>query len=300
MANVADNLTTFIQLLSIGLLNGGLFAISASGLSLIYGVQRVLNLAHGDLLVLSAYFTWLFSITLTPLLKVSPLLAVVVNVAAMAAIGSVIYFLLIDRIQSLGFEPPLLATFGLAVFLQTTMGALWTGYPKIAQNQPYSTTSLAVGSILLPQSIVIGFIAGVIGTLSLHFFLVRTYFGLAIRASSQDWEAAEFTGVNVRRVRWASFALGVALAGVGGTFYSVTSSFVPVSGTSILLILLTIVVLGGTGSVLGTLFASIVVGIIQQIGAFYFGPEVGTIATFLAFLLVLLVRPTGLFGKQRG
>lgn len=286
-----------VQLVLIGLLNGGLYAIAASGLSLIYGVQRILNVAHGDLVILAAYLTWIFSTTVTPQFELDPLVSVAVNMAVLGVIGFAVYLLLIRPVQNLGFEPPLLATFGLAVFLQTIMSTLWTGYPRLAVNQPYSSTSVVIGSIFLPQAAIIGFVAAVFVLVALHFFLGRTFLGRALRASSQDWEAAGFTGVNVGKVRGISFIIGTSLAGLAGAIVSISTSFVPTSGTTLLLIMLTIIALGGIGNVRGTLLGGITIGAIQQLGAFYLGPEAGTVLTFTLFLVVLILKPRGIIRR---
>jgi branched-chain amino acid transport system permease protein len=303
-----------------GVINGGFFALAAVGLSLIFGVQRILNVAQGAFIVLASFLTIQFSILITPIWHVDPLWSIALDFLVMGLVGLASYFLLIYRIENTGFEAPLLATFGLSIFLEYLISnGLSIGQAKlvpildpssgngaIAQHQSYSGTALNFFSISLTEPELIAFIIAIIAIPLLHFFLTRTYFGRTIRATAQDWQAAEFSGIDVRVTRAVSFALGSALAGVAGGIFAFTNSVTPsLADTSLLSIILVVIILGGVGSIIGTLAGGIFVGLVINVGDFFslgplgqfhFGADFGQLIAFLIFLVVLMVKPTGLFG----
>jgi branched-chain amino acid transport system permease protein len=299
-----------------GLLTGGFFALASVGLSLIFGVQRILNVAHGAFIVLAAFVTIQFSLIVTPLLHLDPLVSLAADFLILSALGLGIYFLMIYWTENSGFEAPLLATFGLSVFLeyviQSGLGPIRSIDPSAgrgaqAQNQAYTLTSLQVGSIYIPEPIFIAFILAIVIIPLMHVFLTRTYFGKTIRATSQDAVAAEFSGIDITRTRMLSFALGSGLAGVAGGIFAFTNSVTPFLGDSYLLpIILVVIVIGGVGSMLGTLVGGFVVGLLfsfsdllaySYLTQYGIQPDIGNFLTFLIFLIVLMIRPNGLMGK---
>lgn len=299
-----------------GLLTGGFFALASVGLSLIFGVQRILNVAHGAFIVLAAFVTIQFSLIVTPLLHLDPLVSLAADFLILSALGLGIYFLMIYWTENSGFEAPLLATFGLSVFLeyviQSGLGPIRSIDPSAgrgaqAQNQAYTLTSLQVGSIYIPEPILIAFILAIVIIPLMHVFLARTYFGKTIRATSQDAVAAEFSGIDITRTRMLSFALGSGLAGVAGGIFAFTNSVTPFLGDSYLLpIILVVIVIGGVGSMLGTLVGGFVVGLLfsfsdllaySYLTQYGIQPDIGNFLTFLIFLIVLMIRPNGLMGK---
>lgn len=297
---------------------GGFFALAAVGLSLIFGVQRILNVAQGAFIVLASFVTIQFSLIITPAWHVNPLFSIVLDFFVMAAIGGASYFLLIYRIENSGFQAPLLATFGLSIFIEYVISnGLSFGHSTIvpildpsfgngaeAQHQTYSSTSINFFSI--PESWVIAFVIAIIVIPLLHIFLTRTYYGRAIRATAMDWQAAEFSGIDVRFTRALSFILGSALAGVAGGIFAFTNSVTPtLADTYLLPIILAVIILGGVGSMIGTLIGGIVVGVIiflgnylslGVLGQYNLGGDFGYLIAFLVFLIVLMVKPSGLFG----
>ncbi|MCL4517925.1 MAG: branched-chain amino acid ABC transporter permease [Thaumarchaeota archaeon] len=309
-----------LQSLVTGVLEGGFFALAAVGLSLIFGVQRILNVAHGSLIVLAAFFTIQFSIVITPSLGFDPLSSIGIDFFALAILGAVIYFAMIYKIENTGFEAPLLATFGLSILIQYLIpnGLNILGVQliprlqpsgsisSIVQNQSYSQTSLHIGGIILADPQLIAFLIAIVAIPLVHLFLSRTYTGKSIRATAQDWQAAEFSGIDVRRTRLVSFVLGTALAGLAGGIYAFTTPVSPTDGnTTLLSIILAVIILGGVGNILGTLIGGLVVGIIVSVGNFIalevlshfqFPGDFGSLIAFIVFLIVLMVRPTGLFG----
>jgi branched-chain amino acid transport system permease protein len=313
------------QTLLNGLLQGGFFALAAIGLSLIYGVQKILNIGHGALMVLAAFITIQFSIVVTPRLHLDPLWSLPFDFVIMALVGIVAYFALIYKTENKGFEGPLLATFGLSVFLEYVIssglviplpGGALTLIPSIdpsygngaqPQNQNYSSTALHLGALYVQEPQLIAFLIAIIIIPALQIFLSRTYSGNAIRATAQDWEAAEFSGIDIRRARILSFSIGAGLAGVAGGMFAFTNTITATEAdTSLLPIVLAIIVLGGVGSILGTLFGGLIVGLIISVSDFIalevltkysFPSDFGLLLTYLIFLAVLMIKPTGLFGR---
>ncbi len=300
-----------------GLLQGGFFALSAAGFSLIFGVQKVLNVAHGAFIVLAAFVTVQFSIIFTPTLHIDPLLSILIDAGILAALGGAAYFLVIHRIEKAGFEGPLLATFGLSILIEYVASNGIGPLPPLdpshgigaqAQNQIYSSTAFQVGPLLLQEAQGIAFGIAVVVLPLLQFFLSRTYLGRAIRATAQDWEAAEFSGINTRFTRFVSFVIGSALAGLAGGLFAFTNSVTATAGDEVLLpLILVVVILGGVGSVVGTLAAGFLVGIIMSVSSllaltlptqFLLHADLAPLVTFLIFILILMVRPTGLFGHH--
>jgi branched-chain amino acid transport system permease protein len=303
-----------------GVITGGFFALASVGLSIIFGVQRILNVAQGAFIILASFLTIRFSISLTPVWHVDPLYSILIDAAVMALVGVAAYFLIIYRIESSGFQAPLLATFGLSIFLEYVISnGLSLGNYKIIpvldpsnglgaspENQVYSISSIQVLSVPLPETLLFAFLIAIIVIPLLHFFFTRTYFGRSIRATAQDFQAAEFSGIDVRLTRAFSFALGSALAGLAGGVFAFTEPVTPTLGDTYLLpIMLIVIILGGIGSVFGTLIGGIIVGVIIEVGDFlalgvlgqyHFGADFGQLVAFLVFIVVLMVRPSGLFG----
>ena len=323
--------TQVIQALVNGLLQGGFFALASVGLSLIYGVQKVLNIAHGAFIIVAAFVTIQFSILITPVFHIDPLVSLAVDFFVMAALGLLTYFGLIFRTENKGFEGPLLATFGLSIFMEyvvsnglsfpLTIGShVYNlvlipvmdpsyGNGALAQHQTYSSSTIALGSIRLFEPQLIAFALAILLIPLLHFFLTRTYYGNGIRATAQDWEAAEFSGIDIRKTRLLSFMIGSGLAGVAGGIFAFTNSvFASLADTSLLPIVLVIIILGGVGSVMGTLIGGLVVGLLisisnfltlQVLTTFSFPSDTGTLLIYIIFLIVLMVRPSGFFGRIR-
>jgi branched-chain amino acid transport system permease protein len=300
-----------------GILIGGFFALASVGLSLTFGVQRILNVAHGAFVVLAAFVTIQFSIIITPILHVDPVFSLILDFLIVGLVGGCAYLLIIYKIETTGFEAPLLATFGLSVFLeyviQFGLGPLKSldpshGSGASAQNTFLSGPPIVVNHIVFQLSQVLAFGIAVVLIPLLQIFLTRTYYGKAIRATAQDWVAAEFSGIDVRKSRLISFVLGSGLAGVAGGVFSFVQPVVPSLGDTYLLpIILAVIILGGVGSMIGTLIGGFIVGLLlnfsflislNYLSRFGFLSDVGNLITFLVFLIVLMVKPTGIFGQR--
>ena len=299
-----------------GVLQGGFFALAASGFSLIFGVQKVLNIAHGAFIVFAAFITVQFSILVTPVFHIDPLFSIPLDFVVVAAFGGAAYLLLVSRVDKSSFEGPLLVTFGLATMMEYVFANGLGPIPAIdpssglgatAASQGYSAASVQVGPVFLPVAQLVAFGIAVAAIPTLHLFMGRTYYGRAIRATAQDAEAAEFSGVDTRKVKLLSFSIGSGLAGVAGALFALTNSVTPSSGDSVLLpVVIVVVFLGGLGSLGGTLAAGLLVGVVASVAGYAaltlpiqsgFHADLGSLVTFSLFLGVLLLRPTGLFGR---
>jgi branched-chain amino acid transport system permease protein len=284
--------SVLISALVSGLLLGGLFAVTALGLSLVFGVMRLVNLAHGELVVLGAYL----ALELSRHAGLDPLLTIPVVAAALFVIAAPVQRVLLEPLMPRGPEPGLLTTFALSVIAQNLFILIWSGDTQTLQAS-YATSSVTVAGIQLPATYLISFCCALVLATAVHLLLHRTGLGRQIRASSEDAEAAAVLGVNVARVHTLVFGLAAACAANGGVLVGVTFDFTPTTGITYLISGFTVVVLGGLGSVKGTLLGAIGLGVIENAGAAFFGDSYRDFIGFAAFLVVLSLRPQGLFGR---
>jgi branched-chain amino acid transport system permease protein len=275
-----------------GILLGGLYALFAAGLSLVFGVMRLVNLAHGDLIVLSAYLALL----LADHLSLSPWLAMLIVVPVMAAGGFVLQLGVLNFTLDSGLAP-LLATFGLAIVIQNVLLEEFS-----ANEQGLNAGAIETNSIHVTNQISIGWlplltlVAAVALLLGLQFFIHRTSLGRALRATSDDSKAAQLVGIDNRRLYGIAMAIAMATAAVAGIFLGIRTTFGPFTGPVRLIYAFEAVIIGGLGSLWGTLAGGIVLGVAQSIGA-QISPGWGDLAGHFVFLAILLVRPTGLLGR---
>lgn len=275
-----------------GLLLGGLFAVTALGLSLVFGVMRLVNLAHGELLVLGAYL----SLELSRHAGLDPLLTIPVVAAVLFVIAAPVQRVLLEPLMSRGPEPALLTTFAVSVIAQNLFILIWSGDTQALQ-APYVTSSVTAAGIRIPVTGLISFGCALVLAAAVHLLLQRTSLGRQIRASSEDAEAASALGVNVARVHMFVFGLAAACAAIGGVLVGLTFDFTPTAGITYLISGFAVVVLGGLGSVKGTLLGAIGLGLIENTGAAFFGDSYRDFIGFAAFLVVLSLRPQGLFSR---
>jgi len=278
-----------------GVLIGGLYAMFAAGLSLIFGIMRLVNIAHGDFIVLAAYMALVASTTL----GLNPILALVIVAPLMAALGYVLQRLLLNRTLGDDLLPPLLVTFGLSVIIQNGLLELFT-----ADSRRLQAGAIEVASIPIVPGIAIGVLpllqfalaVAVIGGMQLVFY--RTALGRAFRATSDDQAVAQLMGLDNRHVFAVGMALSLAVVAVAGVLIAVRTNFDPAIGPARLIFGFEAVIVGGLGSLWGTLCGGILLGVAQGIGA-HVDPGWQMLAGHLAFLTVLAVRPEGLFPKIR-
>lgn len=277
-----------------GVLLGGMLALTALGLSIVLGVMRLVNLAHGELLVIGAY-AGLFLLMWT---GVDPLLLLPLIGLGVGAGGYLLYIALLRPIAQRGPEAPMMTTFGISIIAQNLFVALLSADTR-SIDRPYASVPLQLGPISVPQIYFMGFMIALLVIGAVHFLIAHTAFGRDLRASTDDPRAAAVIGVNVGRVHALTFALGAAAAGIGGTLMGIAFSFTPTTGATYLLTDFAIIVLGGLGSVVGTLVGGIAIGVIQSLGGLMFGDGYRDLAGFLMFLLVLALRPNGFLRERR-
>ena len=286
-------MTEFIQTLILGLLVGGVYALLASGLTLIFGVMNVVNIAHGAFLILAAFLTYsIWSET-----GLDPLLAIVFTTPAMFAFGWVLYNASIRPIRTAPVAISVLLTFGLALVIEGLMGVIW-GNTSHSVRPPYFNDSFELGSLFLPKAQVYGGAVALVVLSALYLVLNRTWLGRAIRASAVNPQGAELVGVNVASVSALTFAVGVASAGAGGSIVSVLYPFLPGSHYQWIARLLGIIVLGGMGSLPGALLGALALGVAETMTVTYISPAWATAVPYVVVFAVLLLRPQGLLGSK--
>jgi branched-chain amino acid transport system permease protein len=278
-----------------GVLVGGLYAMFAAGLSLIFGVMRLVNIAHGDLIVLAAYL----ALVTTETLGINPLVALAIVVPLMAAIGYLLQRLLLNRTIGDDLLPPLLVTFGLSVIIQNGLLELFTADSRKLQAGPFEVASIEViRGISIGLLPLLQFVVAVVVIGSLQALFYRTAFGRAFRATSDDQSVAQLMGPDTRHVFALAMALSLAVVAIAGVLLAVRANFDPSIGPARLIFGFEAVIIGGLGSLWGTLAGGIVLGVAQAIGA-QIDPGWQLLAGHLTFLGVLAVRPEGLFPRIR-
>lgn len=284
------------QQLILGFLVGGLYGLAAAGLSLTFGVLRVLNVAHGELLMLGGYGTfWLFT-----LWHVDPFISLLGVAPAMFVLGLLLYGALFQFVVKADEEQriknSLLIGFGLTLVLHSLAIRFWTAderavtvaYAAVRRLGPFVVPLVRLSSVLFAFAILAG----------LHLFLAKSRWGRAIRATAEDWEAAALMGIPVGRVYLLAFALGTALAGVAGGLVSISYSISPSIGLEWTLKALIVIVLAGLGSLFGSFAGGIVLGLAEATSVVFLGGPYREVVGLILFLIVLLVRPQGLFGAR--
>ena len=277
-----------MQILINGILLGAIYALLGVGMSMMFGIVKLTNLAHGEFIIMGAFG----STILSSALGINPILTLVVTVPVMFLLGMVLQSVLINRVMLRGAEPALLVTFGLSIILKDAMLLLFTAdAQKIGVS--YATASLNLGGISISVLNLVVFAISLITILVLTLFLRKTYMGRAIRATSDDTVAASLMGVSVKKTYGVAMGIAMATAAIAGLCVGMRWTFYPSSGGEYLLIAFGVVVIGGMGSIPGTLVAGLVFGLAQVIG----GANYGMFISYIVLLVVLAVRPQGLFSK---
>jgi branched-chain amino acid transport system permease protein len=284
------------QHLLLGLLIGGLYGLAAAGLSLIFGVMKVLNVAHGELLMLGGYASfWLFA-----LLGVDPFVSLLGVVPALFVMGLCLYWTLFGFVvrahEEVRIKNSLLIGFGLALALHTLAVWFWTADER-SITTAYGGQVVRIGGIVVPLVRLASLALAFVLIMALHQFLRRSRWGQAIRATAEDWEAALLMGIDVRRAYLLAFAIGTALAGAAGSLVSVGYSINPAIGLEWTLKALIVVVLAGMGSIVGTFFGGLFLGVAESLSAVTVGGPYREVVGLAIFLFVLLARPQGLFTR---
>jgi len=285
----------FLDIFIGGLIMGGVYSLIAVGLSLQYGVGRVLNVAHGEFIMLGAFATW----TLYTFLGISPLLSLVICGPVMFVIGFFIHRTLFQylrgKAESVGAfaDSSLLASFGLLFIIQNIALLIWKADIR---GYSYLDSSVSIFGALFAANRVIALLFAVGISLAFYFFLTRARLGKAIRAAAEDPVTAQVMGVNIHRVLAICFGLGALMAGLAGPLISMMYEIQPAMGLEYTIIAIIVVVLGGLGSITGSLIGGFILGLIGSIVT-YFDAGLSLVAYYVIFILLILIKPTGIFGK---
>jgi len=277
-----------------GILLGGLYGIVGVGLSMVFGIMRQVNLAHGEFMILSSYFSLLF----LQVIGLHPLLTLFLVLPLMFAIGYLIQTFLFNRVMQKAMEPFLIISFGLSIIIQNVLLLAFTPDARSLK------TELAIKSINLfdvfriPLIQLINFTAGLIVLFLLYQFMKKTYLGWAIHAASEDLSGAKLMGINPRRVYSLAMGIAALTAGISGVLVGMTFTFYPHSGTQYLIIAFGVVIIGGLGSLPGTFLGGIILGVSQLLGGRLIGPGFQLLAGYVILVIVLTIRPYGILGRR--
>ncbi len=282
-----------IQVIINGLLLGGLYALMAVGMSLIWGVNNVINLAHGALIMLGAYATfWMFT-----LYHIDPFLSIPISFALLFVLGFLIQKYIINFVIRAKMFITLLLTFGLDILITNIAQKAWTS--NFRQTSPtYASSSISFGLITIPYVRLAVFVISIVIIFALYLFLKKTKTGQSIRAVSQDIDAAKLMGIDVGNTFALTFGIGAGLAGMAGSMLGVLMPITPQMGGILTLKSFVVALLGGLGTVFGSLAGGIFLGLAETIGSFHLGAKYADIIIFGILVLTLIVKPTGILGKK--
>jgi len=276
-----------------GLLLGGAYALVAVGLTLIYGVLHIINFAHGSLLMLAMYGVYF----LLAKAGIDPYAALPLMVAGMFAAGYAMYRALIGRFSHGKDENILLITLGVSIVADNA-ALLFFGGDTETIDVPYAGKIIEVGAAFLPLPKVVSFVAALLICLVLGLFMARSDTGKAIRAVAKERQGARLVGIDVEHIFAISYGIGIACLGAAACLLMPTFYVTPQSGYAFVLVAFTIVVLGGMGSFVGAAVGGFIIGITEALGGLLLGEQLGQIGISLIFILILLLKPTGLFGSK--
>ncbi len=283
-----------LQSLVSGVLVGGIYALIGIGLTLIFGVMRVINFAHGDLVMVGMYAAWLFFSKA----GIDPFVSVVLCMPLLFALGAFLQWSLIQRVLDALPQNQILLTIGIGLVLSNTAMLAFTSDYRILSTT-YSSSSFALFGISVSVPLAISFVITAALTGALYWFLLRTEAGVAIRATAQDRDAAQLMGIDVRTSGMLAMGIGAALAGAAGALIAPTYYIYPQVGGAFTLKAFVVVVLGGMGSVIGATLGGLLIGTAESLAGAYVGSGYKDLLVYVLFLIVLLLKPSGLLGKSR-
>ncbi len=281
-----------IQSLVDGLILGTIYALAAMGLSLAFGIMHVINVSHGDFVVLGAFIAYI----LWSLLGVNPLLAVPLTIAINGSIGFLLQRYVVNRIVDAPPLTTLVFFFGLAITLPNLYILLWGPFNRSIVS-PYLTTPYIVGEISISLAKLLALIVALISIITTILVINKTKLGLAMRATAQDREAALMFGINIYNIYAAALAFSLILAGISGSLIAMTAAFTPVQGATYTLLTFLIVVLGGMGYIYGSIVGGLLMGLLQVLVATYIGALYVYAIMFLVLYIILLISPRGILRR---
>lgn len=287
------NVSVFFQLLINGILFGSMYGVAAIGLSLIFGSMEIIFIAQGSMMVLAAYFTYF----LFHLGSIDPFASLLVVLPVFALLGFLLYTVIFRKVADAGKNAPLLVAFGFMILLENLMSVLWTPDTR-AVNTAYTGIGIALGNLQISFTKLMVLVLALTATFIVSLWLRRTLTGKAVRAATEHKRAASLMGIDPHKVKAITFGIGIALAGLAGTATASSYSFNPTFGFTFSLKALIAVALGGIGSLVGALTGGILLGVLESAGAYLFTGVWADAVSFSVFLLVLMIRPQGLFTRS--
>ncbi|GAX90150.1 branched-chain amino acid ABC transporter permease [Effusibacillus lacus] len=282
----------FLQLLASGLLLGGIYVLVSVGLTLVFGVMKIVNFAHGDFLMLGMFGAFF----LFQLLGVHPYVSMFIMALLLFALGIVFYKLIVGRTIGRPHVVQIFAFIGLSVALQNLALVLFSADFR-GINMPLSSAVISLGPIHIGVPLLVAFLIAAVITVLLFLFLHYTYVGKAIRAASQDRFSATLMGVSNSKIYMLTFAIGIGLLGVAGSLLIPIYSVYPTVGEQFALIAFVVVVLGGLGSLPGAVIGGLLIGVIETLSSYFIAPSMKQLVYFTVFILILILRPNGLLGR---
>ena len=281
-----------IQPIINGLLLGGLYAVIALGLTTMFGIVKLVNLAHGDLMILSSYL----SLTLVTYFGINPFLSILFVVPIMFVVGFAIQKYLLNRVLGKEMEPPLLVAFGISIILQNLLLLVFTPDAKGIMTD-ISVKTIQIGNIYLPVLYLVDFIIGCLVIFFLRLFYNKSFLGRAIRAASDDVGAARLMGIDTSNIFAIAMGIAMITAAIAGILVGMTFSFYPHTGSQYLIISFGVIIIGGLGSMKGALLGGIILAEAQLLGAHFVGPGYQLLIGYAVLLAILALRPQGFFGQ---
>ena len=282
-----------LQAIVNGILMGGVYGLVAVGLTLIFGVMNIINFAHGAFMMLGMYATyWLYV-----LMGIDPYLSLLLTIPLLFFIGLLIERFLIDKVLDAPGHNQLLLTLGISLFIENFAILIWSPNFRTL-DIPYLQKVITIGTVMISIPKMIAFFSAIIFSALLYFFLKKTDMGKAIRAASEEKEGALTVGINLKRIYYLAFGIGAACVGAAGT---VTAPFFYVNphvGGIFVIVAFVVVVLGGMGNFIGAFLAGLIIGLAESVGAAFLPGQVKQFIIYFIFLLVLLFKPEGLFGRS--
>jgi branched-chain amino acid transport system permease protein len=285
-------LTIILQVIINGLLLGGIYALVAIGLTLIFGVVRIINFAQGEFLMIGMFASfWLFR-----LFGIDPYVSLLLVAPAVFLFGMLTQRIIIKPLLNAPTNSIVFATFGLSIALQNAALLLFKSDPR-AVDTSYSNAVLLLGDLVIniPRLVILAVTVAIV--IGLYLYLQRTYWGKALTAVAQDREAAILMGVNIHKVYMVAFGLGVGLEAIAGALLMPIYSAVPTVGFGFAIIAFVVVVLGGMGSMVGAFLAGLIIGLVEAFSGFFISPQLQGALYYIIFVIVLVMRPQGLLGK---
>ena len=285
----------YLHAIILGLLTGGIYALMASGLTLIFGVMDIINIAQGALVILGAYLSY----SLERSLGIDLFVGLLITMPLMFGLGVAIQWCFIRPLKQDRTMLSILVTYGVAIIVEGILTYHYTGN-LVRFSASYLTQSFQVGNFYIPYGYAYCFVLSIVLIAALYLLVYRTKFGQSLRAAMQNRTAAELIGINVNRVSALTFGIGVALAAAGGMAYGITSPFNSASHYDLISRLLAIIVFGGMGSLNGALIAAFSMLVVEDVSSVIWGPTWASTAFFVLLIAILILRPQGLLGKLEG